>query len=51
MKVYALLRKAGTGYKIGPLYAENYPFAKALYQVCLNAVPNESVELDIPVTN
>ncbi len=51
LKGYALLRKAGTGYKIGPLFAENYPVAEALYQACLNAVPNESVYLDIPVTN
>lgn len=51
LKGYVLLRKAGTGYKIGPLFAENYPVAEALYKACLNAVPNESVFLDIPVTN
>ncbi|MDD4373384.1 MAG: GNAT family N-acetyltransferase [Bacteroidales bacterium] len=51
LKGYVLLRKAGTGYKIGPLFAENYPVAEALYQACLDAVPNESVYLDIPVTN
>jgi ribosomal protein S18 acetylase RimI-like enzyme len=51
LKGYVLLRKAGTGYKIGPLFAETYSVAEALYQACLNAVPNDSVYLDIPVTN
>jgi len=51
LKGYVLLRKAGTGYKIGPLFAETFTVAEALYQACLNAVLNESVFLDIPVTN
>ncbi len=51
LKGYALLRKAGTGYKIGPLFAETFPVAEALYRACLDAVPHQSVFLDIPVTN
>jgi len=51
LKGYALLRKAGKGYKIGPLFAETFAVAEALYQACLNAAPNKSVFLDIPVTN
>lgn len=50
-KGFAVLRKAGKGYKIGPLFADNLLVAEALYQACLNAVPGEAVFLDIPVNN
>jgi hypothetical protein len=45
------LRKADEGYKIGPLFADNFEIAEALYQACLNAAPGENVYLDIPVIN
>lgn len=48
---YSLLRKADIGYKIGPLFAENYDIAEQLYRACLNAAPNQKVFLDIPVAN
>lgn len=48
---FAIMRKAGKGYKIGPLFADNYAVAEALYCSCLQAVPGEEVFLDIPVTN
>lgn len=48
---YSLLRKADTGFKIGPLFAENYDIAEQLYRACLNAVPEQKVFLDIPVAN
>lgn len=48
---FALIRKAGNGYKIGPLFADNYMIAEALYRACLNAVPKEEVFLDIPTNN
>ncbi len=49
LKGYVVLRKAGQGYKIGPLFADNGNIAEELYKVCLNAVPGESVYLDIPM--
>lgn len=51
LKGFALMRKAGIGYKIGPLFADDMQFAEALYKACLNAVPGKSVFLDIPVSN
>lgn len=47
----ATLRKATTGFKIGPLFAVNAGIAEALYRACLNAAPGEPVYLDIPVSN
>ena len=51
IKGFALMRKAGVGYKIGPLFADDVQVAEALYKACLNAVQGKSVFLDIPVTN
>ncbi len=51
IKGFALMRKAGVGYKIGPLFADNMQLAESLYKACLNAVPGEKVFLDIPVSN
>ncbi len=48
---FCVLRKATSGYKIGPLFADDALVAEALYQACLNAVPGEDVFLDIPVIN
>ena len=48
---YAVLRKAQTGYKIGPLFANDAAIAEALYQACLNAAQDELTYLDIPVIN
>lgn len=48
---YAVLRKAQTGYKIGPLFANDADVAEALYQACLNAAQDELTYLDIPVIN
>lgn len=48
---FVVMRKAGKGYKIGPLYADNFVVAEVLYRTCLHAVPGEEVFLDIPVTN
>lgn len=47
----AVLRKAAEGYKIGPLFAENFKVAEELYRACLNAAVGEKVYLDIPVIN
>lgn len=51
LKGYAVLRKAMSGYKIGPLFADNDHVAEALYRACLNAVPGKLVYLDIPMAN
>ncbi|MCF8228830.1 MAG: GNAT family N-acetyltransferase [Bacteroidales bacterium] len=48
---YAVMRKAGIGYKIGPLFADNAQTAEELYKACLNAFPGEKVYLDIPMKN
>ncbi len=51
LKGFAILRKASTGYKIGPLFADNETIAEELYRACLNAAPNEPVYFDIPIIN
>lgn len=51
MQGFALMRKAQVGYKIGPLFAENAAIAKALYEACMHAAPEENIYLDIPVNN
>jgi len=48
---YAVMRKAETGYKIGPLFANNLEIADELLKSCFSAYPNDSVFLDIPTTN
>ena len=48
---YAVIRKAETGYKIGPLFANNTQIAEELFKSCLTIAPNNSVFLDIPTTN
>lgn len=48
---YAVIRKAETGFKIGPLFASNEEIADELLKSCLNAYPNQSVFLDIPTIN
>ncbi len=51
IKGFAVMRKAGIGYKIGPLFADDATIAQALYTACLNAVPGETVFLDISSKN
>ncbi|MFN3754014.1 GNAT family N-acetyltransferase [Flavobacterium sp.] len=48
---FAVIRQCQTGYKIGPLFAENETVAKALYERCLTEAIDEPVYLDIPVCN
>lgn len=48
---FAVLRRTGNGYKIGPLFAAGLPAARELYQACLAAVPGATVFLDIPMQN
>lgn len=51
IKGFAVMRKAVSGYKIGPLFAENEHIAEELYKSCLNSAVGESVYLDIPMNN
>lgn len=51
LRGFAIVRKANTGYKIGPLFADNQRIAEELYKASLNAVPGEPVFLDIPLIN
>jgi len=46
---FAVLRACQTGYKIGPLFADNQLVAQSLYEYCLNSVVGQPVYLDIPV--
>lgn len=48
---FAVLRRTGNGYKIGPLFAVGLPAARELYRACLAAVPGATVFLDIPMHN
>lgn len=48
---FAVLRKCQTGFKIGPLFAENEKVAEALYERCLTEAIEEPVYLDIPLNN
>ena len=48
---YAVIRKAETGYKIGPLFANDENIADDLFKSCLSYAHNDLVYLDIPTTN
>ncbi|MFM2213221.1 MAG: hypothetical protein RL427_484 [Bacteroidota bacterium] len=48
---FAVLRACQTGYKIGPLFADNQFVAESLYEYCLNSVIGQPVYVDIPVCN
>ncbi len=48
---FAVVRKLMSGYKIGPLFADNATIAEELYKACLNAVQGQQVYIDIPVCN
>jgi GNAT superfamily N-acetyltransferase len=49
---YAVLRKCGDGYKIGPLFADNEAVAEQLFLACCNAAePGNQVFIDMPEIN
>lgn len=48
---YAVVRKAETGYKIGPLFADHAFIAEELFKSCLSIAPDTVVFLDIPTIN
>lgn len=51
LRGFCVLRKVDSGYKIGPLFADDCETAESLYKACLNVVPNKPVFLDIPLIN
>ncbi len=51
IKGFAIIRKANTGYKICPLFADNETIAEELYKACLNSVIGELLYIDIPAIN
>jgi GNAT superfamily N-acetyltransferase len=49
---YSVLRKCRSGYKIGPLFADDPVLAESLYlALCSMIKPSESVYLDVPEAN
>lgn len=48
---YAVIRKVNSGFKIGPIFADDDEIAEELYKACLNSAPGKYVYLDIPVIN
>ncbi len=51
IKGFVVLRKASSGFKIGPLFADNDEIAEELYRACLNSAVGEPVYFDIPMIN
>ncbi len=51
LKGFAFVRRANTGYKICPLFADDEVIAEELYKACLNSVVGEPLYLDIPMVN
>lgn len=48
---FATLRKCRTGFKIGPLFAEDKKIAEALFKSLLNVAKGDTVVIDIPEIN
>lgn len=48
---YAVIREVNSGFKVGPIFADNDEVAEELYKACLNSAPGEFVYLDIPIIN
>lgn len=48
---FAIVRKANTGYKVCPLFADTPEVAEELYKACLNSANGEPLYLDIPMVN
>lgn len=48
---FAVIRKATTGHRIGPLFADNSGIAEELYKACLDAAAGEQVFMDVPMIN
>jgi len=48
---YSVIRVVYSGFKIGPLFAENNHVAEELYKACLQYAVGQNIYLDIPMVN
>lgn len=48
---YGVIRRCLSGYKIGPLFADDLRIARALYQRLVSSIKGETVFLDVPESN
>jgi hypothetical protein len=49
---YGAIRPAHTGYRIGPLFANNYQVALQLFQeLCSSVEPGKPIYMDVPLSN
>ena len=48
---YAIARPARTGYRIGPLFANDPAIARMLFQSLLTRLPHQQVQIDVPECN
>ncbi|MBI2465151.1 GNAT family N-acetyltransferase [Candidatus Shapirobacteria bacterium] len=51
IKGYGVVRKCQTGYKIGPLFADNYEVADELFRAMSTFADGEPIYLDVPEIN
>lgn len=48
---YAIARPSRTGYRIGPLFANDPATARVLFQSLLSRLPHQQVQIDVPECN
>jgi len=51
LKGYGVIRKCRTGYKIGPLFADDQDTAEKIFRALKASVPEETIYLDVPEPN
>ena len=51
LKGYGVIRKCRTGYKIGPLFADDQDTAEKIFRALKGSVPEETFYLDVPEPN
>lgn len=51
LKGYGVIRKCWTGYKVGPLFADDKDIAKKIFKALRASAPKENIYLDVPQTN
>lgn len=51
IKGYGVIRKCVKGFKVGPLFAQNYKVADELFKALSSFANGDTIYLDIPETN
>lgn len=51
LRGFAVIREVASGFKIGPLFADNEQIAEELYKTCLKNAVGHPVYMDMPTTN